>query len=167
MQWVVDHVLPAAYAVLPEELRTQQAARMILAIGAQSSRFKSRRLMSKSARRGYWLLEADHVGEVLRFTKGRGPLLAAGAALGYGLLMMEELEIRAALEHNDVLGAIVARCMLPPHLEALDSAGSAWMAYRSIWRPRGAAAELGAWEAHYAAAGAAVEGRYNSAVGCS
>jgi hypothetical protein len=151
---IIEHVLPAAYELLPPEMRTTEAARLILAIGAHASDYRARRLMARTARRGYWLIGPEHVAEVLKFTKGRGPLIEAAADLGYPITMMERAELQAALEHNDTLGFIVARCMLPPHLEALMvDAGSAWRVYRLIWKPRGAAGVPRFWAESYAAAG--------------
>lgn len=153
MRQILEHVLPAAYALLPPEMRTTGAARLILAIGSHTSDYRARRLMARTPRRGYWLIGPEHVAEVLKFTKGRGPLVAAAADLGYGILMMERAELQAALEHNDTLGVVVARCMLPPHLEVFDGAEAAWRVYELLWQPRAAAAVPRHWSEHYAAAG--------------
>lgn len=149
---ILAHVLPAAYAVLPEAMWTRQAARLILAVGLQSTDFRERRIAARTLRRGFWLLEPAHVSGILKFTKGRGPLVAAAHLLGYPISMMERGELAAALEHNDTLGFVVARCLLPPHLEALDGAEAAWRTYTLLWLPKGAAAVNRHWDEHYAAA---------------
>jgi hypothetical protein len=154
MRRIVEQVLPAAYALLPRELRTPEAARLILAVGAHASGFHVRRLAYASPKRGYWLLGVDQVAEVLRFSKGRGPLVNAARELGYGILTMERGVLQAALEHNDCLGFVVARCLLPPAVEALQGSGEAWAMYRELWRPSAAAADGSRWAAHYDAAGA-------------
>lgn len=162
MRRIVEQVMPAAYSVLPPDLRTKVAARVIVAIGAHASGYQTRRLAVSSSRRGFWLLGVEHVAEVLKFSKGRGPLVTAAGELGYRIRMMERLELQAALEHNDVLGFVVARCMLPPVVEAVGEAGDAWDVYRQIWEPNGAAADNTRWAEHYAAAGGVL-----ASVGCS
>lgn len=153
IEHVLEYVIPAAHAVLPLAMRTAQASRLLMAVGLQSSEFRERRVAARTLRRGFWLLEPEHVAGILKFTKGREPLVAAAHLLGYPVAMMERLELAAALEHNDTLGYVVARCLLPPHLEALDGEAAAWRTYELLWMPKGAAAVGRHWGEHYAAAG--------------
>ena len=159
---VLSYVLPAAYDVLPASCASAEASVMLLAIGLQESRFLARRQYHGPAR-GFWQFELAGVEAVLGHRKA-GPLArSALAALRYDR-RAEPADVHRALEHNDVLAAILARALLWSDPEALpvvgmgktiqDQAGPSWDIYRRTWRP--GRPVRSSWDALYAEAWARV-----------
>ena len=159
---VLSYVLPAAYDLLPAACASAEASVMLLAIGLQESRFKARRQFNGPAR-GFWQFEQAGVAAVLGH-KRAGPMVrSALSKLAYPHSSSVG-EIHHALEHNDVLAAVVARALLWTDPAALPDvwpattiqaqAGPSWDLYRRLWRP--GRPVRASWDALYAEAWARV-----------
>lgn len=134
---VARFVLPAAFSLLPPEMRSQQASALLLAIGLQESRFLHRRQIGGPAR-GYWMFEAGGgVRGVLRH-HATAPLAAhVLRTLRYDPASPVAM-VHAALEHNDILACAFARLLLwttPGALPLAHAADRAWTTYLDGWRP--------------------------------
>lgn len=148
---VVAHTLPAAFAQLPVAMTSRAAAAQLVAIGLQESGFRARRQLHGPAR-GFWQFERRGVSAVLAHEQTRFPIAAALRALGYDA-NTPAADILVAIEHNDVLAACFARCLLWASSAPLPSAGfqvEAWGAYLDAWRP--GRPHLASWADAYATA---------------
>lgn len=144
------YVLPAAFAVLPPAMYSREAAALLLAIGLQESGFAARRQLGGPAR-SFWQFEVAGVRGVLEHSKSAAPIAGALAALRYPAIVDDPATVLAALEHNDVLAACFARCLLwtlPFSLPAPEAAGGGWQLYLEAWRP--GKPRFATWNAHYA-----------------
>jgi hypothetical protein len=156
-------ILPAAYAVLPAPLHSARATAQLLAIGLQESRF-GHRYQTGGPARGFWQFEQGASGTrhgvagVLGDPRS-GPILRdAIEALQYPRASTAA-DLHEALAHNDVLAAVVARCLLwssraPLPRDAAD-VDAAWTLYLACWRPGKPHRTF--WPAAYATAWALVE----------
>lgn len=144
-----------ALALLPARMETPEARVLLLAIGLQESKFRSRWQILKGGRkgaaRGLWQFEEG--GGV------RGVMLhVASGTLARQLcearnIQYEQDTVWRALEHDDVLAAGLARLLLwtdPQPLPGLDDYLGGWRYYLRCWRP--GKPHLPAWPANYAAA---------------
>lgn len=132
---VRSHIIPAAYALLPPEMRSEQATRLLLAIGWQESRFKFRRQVPSGPARGFWQFELGGVRGVLRHEDTNVPARDVLQALSYPRGSAPTV-VKEALEHNDVLAAAFARLLIWTLPEVLPSTADAgWAQYLSAWRP--------------------------------
>jgi hypothetical protein len=129
-------VLPAAYALLPRRMESPAATAMLLSIALQESKCVSRRQVGGGPARGFWQFEkGGGVAGVITHHTSRpiiGPILGA---LSYGVSVDAAY---AALEHNDVLAACFARCLLwtlPHELPFADDPADGWGQYVEAWRP--------------------------------
>ena len=132
---VSTHIVPAAFMVLPSDMRSTAARRLLLAIGWQESRFTHRVQVGGPAR-GYWQFEqAGGVRGVLGHQKSRDVAREALRALGYRH-EPTPFGCYAAIEHNDVLACVFARLLLwtLPDRLAEDEANG-WRQYIAAWRP--------------------------------
>jgi hypothetical protein len=156
------HILPAAYAVLPAPLNSTRATAQLLAIGLQESRFL-KRYQDVGPARGFWQFEQGATGTrhgvagVLGHPRTDAILRDACLALRYPR-RVTAAELHEAIADNDVLAAVVARCLLwtsPTSLprDGLDS-DRAWDLYLECWRPGKPRPKD--WPAHYATAWALV-----------
>lgn len=142
-------ILPAAYAVLPLPMASDRATALLLAIGLQESRFIERRQMHGPAR-GFWQFEVAGVRGVLEHPRSQLPIAQALRALRYDHTLEAE-QLQPLLEHNDVLAACFARCLLwtsPLPLPDVDAPAAAWLTYFSVWQP--GRPRRAAWDAHFA-----------------
>lgn len=133
---IAAHIIPAAYAVLPPAMASPQATALLLAIGLQESRFTARHQEHGPAR-GFWQFETAGVHGVLTHERSAGPIRAALQRLCYRE-PFDVSPLQLALEHNDVLAACFARCLLwtdPDPLPERTNAVAGWSFYRSLWRP--------------------------------
>jgi hypothetical protein len=147
---IAAHILPAAYTVLPAAMASPQATAQLLAIGSQESLgYTTRRQLAGGPARGWWQFEAAGVDGVLIHPRTAGPIRAALARLGYRA-PYATATLQPVLEHNDILAACFARCLLwtsPVELtEPSDVVGS-WSLYLSTWRP--GKPRRATWEANY------------------
>lgn len=130
------HVLPAAYAVLPPEMSSPEATRMLLAIGWQESRFEHRFQLGGGPARGFWQFESGGgVRGVLNHASTRKVVRDALTCLRYPF-QPTPAGCHFAIEHNDIAAAVFARLLLwvhPDPLPTTDSVG--WAQYIAQWRP--------------------------------
>ncbi len=125
-----------ALSLLPKPMTSPQAEVMLLAIGLQESRFTNRRQIRGPAR-SFWQAElgGGMVHGVLRHPATRD--LAVAVCDARGVPPLNE-RVYAAIEHDDVLAAALARLLLwtdPARLPALGEAAQAWDLYLRTWRP--------------------------------
>jgi hypothetical protein len=141
LQLIRCFVLPAAFDLLPVKMRDPGAAAMLLAIGLQESRFTARRQALASGKPGpavgFWQFEVAGVEAVLDHAETQLPIAQALSDLRYNHTLAPAL-VHPLLEHNDVVAACFARCLLwasPIPLPAPDDPGGGWDLYRHAWRP--------------------------------
>lgn len=156
---MIDHVLaytlPAAYALLPQGMRSQEATALLLAIGLQESRFTHRRQVNGPAR-SFWQFEIGGLRGVLHHQASRPALLEVLASLRYPPDRDPALTF-VAIEHNDTLAACCARCLLwtlPGPLPGPGEPAEGWRQYLEAWRPGRPVHET--WYGHYTMAWSAV-----------
>lgn len=144
---MVDHLLtytvPAAYSLLPEAMRSDQATAMLVAIGLHESGFTARRQLRGPAH-GFWMFErGGGVKGALTHARSTTPALAVYDALQYHRRPTDTIarigsEVFEALTHNDVLACCLARLLLwtlPAALPASDDPAGAFGQYLEAWRP--------------------------------
>jgi hypothetical protein len=125
-----------ALLLLPAKMTSPQAELMLLAIGLQESRFVHRRQI-KGPARSFWQAEqgGGMVHGVLRHPLTRDHAVKVCDARG--VKPVDEL-VYAAIEHDDVLAAALARLLLwsdPGKLPAIGAEQCAWDLYLRTWRP--------------------------------
>lgn len=132
---VRHHVIPAAFSVLPEAMRSPEAARLLLAIGWQESRLAYRVQIGGPAR-GLWQFEQNGgVRGVLMHVRTNLIAREAMRELGYRH-PMTPFGCYQAIEHNDVLACVFARLLLWTDPAPMpDDESGAWAAYIRTWRP--------------------------------
>lgn len=158
---VRDYIVPAAYAVLPDEMASPEATALLLAIGLQESRFEHRRQIGGPAR-GWFQFEVAGVRGVLDHPATAAPIAVALRALRYDAATPAKV-LLDAIEDNDVLAACFARCLLwtsPLALGGPQQGPQGWRLYASTWRPGKPHPEV--WQANYAGAWARVQGGLNA-----
>lgn len=132
LDYIIDCVIPAALCLLPDEMESDQAKAMLVAIGLQEGRLQHRRQI-KGPARSFWMFEEAGINGVLRHPATRGHAL--------GVLMMMGYEpdvdvIYTAIEHNDILACVFARLNLWWYPDPLpEESGPAWDQYLAIWKP--------------------------------
>ena len=127
------HILPAAYAVLPERMESPEATHLLLAIAMQESGLAHRRQIGGPAR-GLWQFERVGVLGVVMHHSSAKPAAMACDRLLYPVPDVDA--IYRAIEHNDVLACVFARLLLwtDPHPLPADP-DSGWDLYLRAWRP--------------------------------
>jgi len=153
---VQRHVLPAAYALLPPVMTSDQATAELLAIGLQESKFLERRQRPTGPARGFWQFEVRTTELVLEHAAVGKPFGIALEGLRYRP-PYSVADLMAIIGHNDVAAACAARCLLWSDAHRLPQASEAdlgWLQYLTAWRPGAPRRET--WGAHFAAAWARV-----------
>lgn len=140
-----------ALLLLPAKMCSPQATVMLLSIGLQESRFTHRRQI-KGPARSFWQAEqgGGMVHGVLRHPLTR--ILAVKVCDARGVKPVDE-QVYAAIEHDDVLAAALARLLLwtdPGKLPAIGDERGALDLYLRQWRPGKPHPET--WPALYAQA---------------
>lgn len=139
---MIDHVqryvLPAAFSLLPEQMRSTPAEALLLAIGLQESNFTDRRQRPNGQARGFWQFEElGGVKGVLQHPQSRQVIGDVLLRMKYG--GAPRYRVWEALEHNDVLAAAFARLLVWTLPDALPSSPeeseAAWSQYLAAWRP--------------------------------
>ena len=137
IQLIHAHILPAALSLLPPEMDSPNARALLLAIGLQESRFQHRRQIGGPAR-GAWQFEyGGGILGVRTHPATDGHLSAALNKLCYAPDASQEA-LYKAIEHNDVLAAVMARLLLwtlPDALPGPQDAGKGYSQYLQAWRP--------------------------------
>jgi hypothetical protein len=129
-------VIPAAYAVLPPEMASEDATRELLAIGYQESRFEHRYQVRGPAK-SFWQFEQRGVSGVLAHVETYDVVRRALVSLNYRN-MPTPFSCQLAIEHNDVLACVFARLLLwtlPNALPKADEPEEGWRQYLAAWRP--------------------------------
>jgi hypothetical protein len=134
IEQISAEAIAPALGLLPAKMASPAAEVLLLAIGLQESRLTHRRQINGAAR-GLWQFERSGIRGVLKHKASRPYALA--------LCKAREVEasvdaVYAALEHDDVLAAGIARLLLwtdPEPLPALGEFGAAWDYYLRTWRP--------------------------------
>ena len=142
LKTVIQDMLDPAAALLPAHMDSARARVMQLAIGRQESRFLYRRQMGNGPARGYWQFERGTqssrggVWGVYLHAASREHMRGLCAARD---CRFEPQSIWAAIEHDDVLAAGVARLLLWTDalpLPEVDDVDGAWRLYAlRTWRP--------------------------------
>lgn len=147
---VHQHVIPAAYALLPKAMQSDRATAMLLAIGLQESRFEHRKQIRGPAR-GWWQFELGGVRGVLTHEKTEPHISRVLATLKYAGASTKDCH--EAIEHNDVLACVFARLLLwtvPGTLPDQHHYEIGWNIYLSGWRPGKPHPET--WAGHFGVA---------------
>lgn len=134
---ILTYVLPATMALLPAKMDSLEARALLVAIGLQETRFCQRRQAGGGPARGFWQFEFAGVVGVLRHRRSKALLREALTRLRYPVAI-GAAAVHEALEHNDVLAAVVARCLLWTDRDPLPLEGEkarAWLIYERLWRP--------------------------------
>ena len=129
-----QHVIASGMALLPPRMDSPAARAMLYTIGMQESRFRHRRQQPGPAR-GFWQFERAGINGVLTHRATRNIIRDVLDALRY----KDDVETSyAAIEHNDLLAACYARCLLwtlPGALPGPDEPDKGWQQYMAAWRP--------------------------------
>lgn len=135
---LTSFVLPAAFSLLPTNMKSLEASRQLLAIGFQESKFNHRVQINGPAR-GFWQFEkAGGVRGVLSHPATKSIAKHVLKELKYDYSSPEFLEalVYEALEHNDVLAAVFARLLMWTHEDPLPKTQEeGWKQYIETWRP--------------------------------
>lgn len=125
-----------ALLLLPARMTSPPAEVLLLAIGLQESQFVHRRQLGGGPGRSYW--QGELTGGmilVLGHDVTKKDARALCAARG---VPATPSAVYAAIEHDDILAAGLARLLLwsdPFRLPALGDAAGAWDLYIRTWRP--------------------------------
>jgi hypothetical protein len=146
---VARFVLPAALSLLPERMDSPAARAMLLSIGLQESRFRSRVQIGGPAR-GFWQFERNGgIKGVLTHPVTRPILLPVLDTLRY---VPSVAVCYSAVEDNDTLACVFARLLLwtvPGRVARQDEPEHGWQDYLAGWRPGKPHRET--WDACFAA----------------
>jgi hypothetical protein len=129
-----DHVIPAAYALLPEAMASPAATALLMAIAYQESGCRSR-VQCKGPARSFWQFERGGLSGVMGHRVTSPLLTDVLIALRYP---RDVDELYAAMAHQDVLAACCARLLLwtlPDALPQAHEADRGWGLYVQAWRP--------------------------------
>jgi hypothetical protein len=150
LRYLQTYVLPAAFSLLPEEMRSAKAEAQLLAIGLQESGFQHRHQVGGPAH-GFWQFErGGGVTGVLTHPRSGPHLRRVCQELCYQPTVTG---LYTAIEHHDVLACCFARLLLwtlPQPLAGRDESALAWHGYLAAWRPGKPHRET--WDAYYARA---------------
>ena len=148
IDYMRDHVMPAAFSLLPEGMDSEDARVMLLAIGLQESRFDHRVQIGGPAR-GFWQFEkGGGIRGVLGHHATKYHAMSACRHLRY---FDADDEAYNAIAHNDVLACVFARLLLWSLPQPLPtSSDDGWDQYLAAWRPGKPHPET--WAAFYAQA---------------
>lgn len=157
--YVINHVLPAAFSLLPPQMDSRPARAMCVAVCLQESGFKFRRQIGSYTEagapvygpaRGWAQFELGGTEGVLEHHSSRASAAAVLDILGYRQASARDVHV--ALEHNDVLALAFVRLLLwtDPRLIPQDvgHASDGWLQYLSCWRPGKPKATT--WQQHFA-----------------
>lgn len=153
-KFMLAYVLPAAFSLLPDEMWSPEATALLLSIGLQESRFEFRRQIGGPAK-SFFMFELAGIKGVLSHADSADPIAAVLRRLRYPTATPNEL--LAAVEHNDVLAACFARCLLwtlPNRLPRASEGREAYQQYISAWGPGKPRPD--SWTTNYAVAWGAV-----------
>lgn len=132
-----DHIIPAAYAVLPPAMKSVEATAMLLAIGQQESRWEHRAQIGGPAKSFLQFEQGGGVKGVLSHAATAVIARDAFKALRYPRDMTVP-DAFNAMQHNDVLALVFGRLLLwtmPQPMPRRDQQAAGWLIYLGAWRP--------------------------------
>ncbi len=136
--YISRFVIPPAFALLPERMRSPDAASLVLSIGWQESLFNHRVQVGGGPARGFWQFEQrGGINGVLGHEQTRDPLSEALRALKYDP-GMSTFACYNIVAHNDILACVFARLLLwtlPWPLPGVSDREEGWRQYIAAWRP--------------------------------
>lgn len=135
IETIYNYIRPAAYTLVPKEMRSAEATLTLLAIGQHESGFSKRFQFGGGPARSYWQFELTGLRGVMRHQATRAIAKDVCGALGY---RFEDYPLFDALPHNDVLACAFARLLLwtlPDPLPAIGDGAEAYRQYIEAWRP--------------------------------
>lgn len=146
LRYIVHWIMPVAYGLLPQSMGSVESKAMLVAIALQESRFEHRFQVInapgvKGPARGFWQFEKGGGVRGVRgwiFKNPQSKAYAEDALAKLGYKSASEDERYTAIEHNDVLACLFARCLLWTLPQALPQEGErekAWEQYIDGWRP--------------------------------
>lgn len=155
-QLLLRIAIEPALALLPVKMTSRNAMAMMITIALQESRVKHRRQLGGGPARGFWQgeLTGGCCTGIVGHAASRAHVLEVCDALGYSAVPST---LYAAIEHNDVLAAGLARLLLwtePGRLPLQGEAQYGWDYYMNAWRPGRPHRET--WDAFYEQAWAMV-----------
>jgi len=108
----------------------------MIAIALQESRFKARRQMGQGPARSFWQFERIGVeGLLVKVDKAKTSARLADICATLDVRAVVD-DIHAAIEHNDILGAVCTRLLLFTHRDPIPTEQeAAWQYYLKLWRP--------------------------------
>ena len=136
LHYLFRHVIPAAYSLLPEVMRSPKASAMLLAIALQESGTTHRRQVNGPAR-GFWQFEKAGVIGVRTHQASFDHAAVAVNILRYPA-DIEAAVLQEAITDNDVLACVFARLLLwtlPDDLPERNDPLEGWRQYIDAWRP--------------------------------
>lgn len=154
IEYFLSYVFPAAYSLLPPEMASSEATALLTSIALQESRFEFRRQIGGPAR-SFLMFELNGIKGVLSHADSADPIADVLRRLRYQNATPNDL--LAAVEHNDVLAACFARCLLwtlPNRLPRASEGREAYQQYISAWGPGKPRPD--SWTTNYAVAWGAV-----------
>lgn len=132
---IIAKAINPAAAILPMTLDKPEARVMQLAAGYQESKFLARRQMGNGPARSFWQFEMGGVAGV--FKHSRTAAHCRHLAIERSCIVSVSA-IYAAIEHDDVLAAGMARLLLYADAMPLPELGDAdggWRCYLRCWNP--------------------------------
>lgn len=134
IQSIYENAVLPAYKLLPEKMHSDNASRLLLAIGLQESALTHRRQMPVAHARGLWQFERG--GGVAGVLQHRATAeLAKQVCAARGVNPVAD-DVWQALEFDDVLAAAFARLLLWTDPKAMPAdAFTGFDCYLRTWRP--------------------------------
>jgi hypothetical protein len=137
LPYIATVVIPAAYSMLPFQMRAPESRAMVLTIGlVESDYFKARRQYGGGPAISFW--QGEPTGGFPRLVNHSATRDVARDLLkrmAYGEPDMADFR---ALEHNDIAACCAARLLLWTHPDKLAGIGERVRGkeqYRNLWRP--------------------------------
>lgn len=140
---VLAHTIPAAYALLPEKMRSTNATAMLLAIGLhEGDGFTARWQYHGGPAHSFWQWEYPTVKAIMLHSATSVAVDGLIDALCYRLLdatvARQARALHDAMTHNDTLACGLSRCLLwtlPVPLPGPTDASTAFHQYIQAWNP--------------------------------
>lgn len=157
--WHIHTVaIPAALGLLPGQMTSLEARAMLLAIGLQESGFVARqqggtkKTPGEGPAKSFWQFEKNGGALELLESPATRPILTPICSL-LGYPRWTAADLHEAMEHNDVLAAVMARLLLwkdPRTLPTALEPDKGWRMYLDRWRP--GKPHPSTWPGHFARA---------------
>lgn len=142
---LMAYILPAAYRLLPEQMRSARASAMVMTCGLQESKLMHRRQLPRrpggqpGPARSLWQFEPNGLRGVIKHPASREHVANVLRNLRYNVKMMENvLHFHEVIEHNDILACAMARLLLWTDTRPIPDRGeakTAWAMYLRTWNP--------------------------------